>query len=82
MATKQKPIHHIRINNVRASIWEQSSDKGPFLMVNFSRSYKNVQGQWKNTYSYTESTLEALINCAIEVLEWMRRHRQSSKGAA
>lgn len=82
MATKQKPIHQIRIGNARASIWEQTSDKGPFLTVTFSRSYKDKQDQWQNGHSYLGHDLEALMDCALEAKEWVRRYRQSHVRAA
>ena len=82
MATNQKPIHQIRIGNVRASIWEQYSDKGPFLTVTFSRSYKDKQDQWQNGNSYLGYDLEALMDCALEAKEWVRRHRHSHARAA
>jgi len=68
MANKQKPIHQIRIGNIRASIWEQSSDKGPFLSVSFSRSYKDQAGAWQNGHSYLGHDLEALMDCALEAM--------------
>lgn len=75
MATKQKPLHHIRVGNVRASIWKQSSEKGPFLTVTFSRFYKDKSEQWQNGHSYVGSDLESLVDCAREAKEWMRKHR-------
>ena len=44
MATNQKPFHQIRVGSVRASLWENPSEKGPFLTVTFSRSYKDYSG--------------------------------------
>lgn len=82
MVTKQKPLHQIRVGNVRASIWEQSSDKGPFLTVTFSRSYKDKQDQWKNGHSYQVHEIESLLDAAIDAKDWMRRFRQSPVRAA
>ncbi|GJL49750.1 MAG: hypothetical protein NPIRA01_09770 [Nitrospirales bacterium] len=82
MATKQKPLHQIRIGSVRASIWEQSSGNGPFLSVSFSRSYKDKSGQWQNGHSYLAHDLEALMDCALEAKEFIRRYRQSSMRVA
>ena len=79
---KQKPIHHIRIGAIRASIWEQGTDKVPFLTVTFSRSYKDKGDQWQNGHSYTEHDLEAQMDCALEAKEWMRKYRQSQSRAA
>ncbi|MCA9469444.1 MAG: hypothetical protein KC643_28925 [Nitrospira sp.] len=82
MATKQKPLHHIRIGAVRASIWEQPSEKGPFLTVTFSRSYKDKADHWQNGHSYLGHDLEALMDCALEAKDWMRRYRQSTPRVA
>ncbi len=82
MSQTQKPIHQIRVGSIRASIWEQSSDQGPFLTVTFSRSYKDKTGQWKNGHSYLPHDLETLMDCALEAKEWMRRFRQSPARAA
>ena len=82
MATNQKPLHHIRVGSVRASIWENPSEKGPFLSVTFSRSYKDRSGQWHNGQSYFGRDLDALIDCAQEAKAFIRRHRQPTQGVA
>ncbi len=75
MATKQKPLHHIRVGNVRASIWKQTSEKGSFLTVTFSRSYKDKAEKWQNGHSYLDRDLADLIDCADEAKAWMRKNR-------
>lgn len=76
MATKQKPLHHIRVGTVRASIWKQSAEeKEPFYTVTFSRSYKDKSDQWKNGHSYLSHDLEALMECAQLARNWIRLQR-------
>ncbi len=75
MATKQKPLHHIRVGSVRASIWKQTSEKGSFLTVTFSRPYKDKSEQWQNGHSYLDHDLTDLMDCADEAKAWMRKNR-------
>lgn len=75
MAINQKPLQHIRVGSVRASIWENHSEKGSFLSVTVSRSYKDRSGQWKHGQSYRGRDLDALIDCAQEAKAFIRRHR-------
>ena len=83
MATEnKKPIHKIKVRNVQASIWEQTFEKGTFLTVTFSRSYKDKSDQWQNGHSYRAHELDSLIDAAIDAKEWMRQHRPSKAKAA
>ena len=82
MATNQKPLHNIRVGSVRASIWENPSEKGLFLSVTFSRSYKDRSGQWHNGQSYSGRDLDALIDCAQEAKTFIRRHCQPTSRVA
>lgn len=65
MATNQKPFHQIRVDSVQASLWENPSEKGPFLTVTFSRSYKDKSGQWYNGQFYRGRDLDALITVLL-----------------
>ncbi|MDH5641611.1 MAG: hypothetical protein OEY28_09980 [Nitrospira sp.] len=82
MAINQKPFHQIRVGSVRASIWENPSEKGPFFSVTFSRSYKDRSGQWQNGQSYLVRNLDALIDCTQEAKALIRRHRQATTRVA
>ena len=82
MATNQKPLHQVRVGSVRASIWENHSEKGPFFSVTFSRSYKDRSGQWQNGQSYLGRDLDVLIDCAQEAKAFIRRHLQSTTRVA
>jgi len=82
MATeKQKPIHKIKVGLVQASIWEQTTEKGNFLTVTFSNSYKKGE-EWKNGHSYQAHELDNLVDAAIDAKDWMRQHRSSKAKAA
>ena len=47
---KPKPIHKIRIPGASAAIWQNTSQKGKtWYSVGFDRSYKDANGNWKQT---------------------------------
>ena len=36
MATNKKPTHTLRCGNIKATIWQNVSEKGPFFATTFS----------------------------------------------
>jgi len=49
MATNnKKPIHTLRYGNMKARIWQNVSEKGPFFATTFSRPFKDQSGAWRN----------------------------------
>jgi hypothetical protein len=74
MATINKPTHTLRCGNIKATIWQNASEKGPFFATTFSRSYKNHSGAWRSGTSYGLTDLEALLNVAHEAKEWIAGH--------
>lgn len=75
MATKQQqskqPANTLRCGNIKATIWENTSEKGPFFATTFSRPFKDKSGEWRNGTSFGLHDLEALMNVALEAKEWM-----------
>lgn len=43
------PAHKIRIYNLSAIIWRNSGENGPWYSVQLKRSYKNGDGEWRDT---------------------------------
>jgi len=75
MATnKQQPEITLRCGNIRATIWQNSSEKGPFFSTTFSRPFKDQSGAWRNASSFGLHDLEALMNVALEAKEWIAAH--------
>ena len=74
MATNKKPANTLRCGNIKATIWENTSEKGPFFATTFSRPFKDQSGMWRNATSFGLTDLEALMNVAFEVKEWMAAH--------
>ncbi|EDP64946.1 hypothetical protein BAL199_21359 [alpha proteobacterium BAL199] len=62
-ATKQ-PVDVIRDSNLKASIWRNEADKGPFFATTFARTYKDEDGQYRDTHSFVGSDLLKLSELA------------------
>ena len=52
MATNNKPANTLRCGNIKATIWQNSSEKGPFFSTTFSRPFKDQSGAWRNGTSF------------------------------
>ena len=74
MATNNKPANTLRCGNIKATIWENTSEKGPFFSATFSRPFKEHTGSWRNASSFGLHDLEALMNVASEAKEWIAAH--------
>lgn len=50
--TKTKPAHSIREADVKATIWLNHGEKGDFYNVTLSRTFKDEEGNPKDTNSF------------------------------
>ncbi len=64
----------LRCGNIKATIWENVSEKGPFFATTFSRPFKDQSGAWRNGMSVGPNDLEALLAVAREAKDWMATH--------
>ena len=69
------PAHKIKLGLITATIW----DNDGFYSVDFSRAYKNGQGDWQSTPSFAQSDLLNAAKCAERAEIWIAR--QMSKDA-
>lgn len=63
-----------RCGCIKATIWENTSKKGPFFATTFSRPFKDESGAWRDGASFglhDLEALEALFTVAREAKEWM-----------
>jgi len=58
MATNNKPANQLRCGNIKATIWENVSEKGPFF----------------STTLFGLNDLEAMLTVAREAKEWIATH--------
>ena len=74
MATTKKPPNRLRCGNIKATIWQKVSEKGPFFSTTFSRLFKDQSGEWRNGTSFGLNDLDALVSVAREAKEWISAH--------
>lgn len=72
--SSKRPATTLRCGNIKATIWQNVSEKGPFFSTTFSRPFKDQNGAWRNGTSFGLGDLEALMNVAFEAKEWMNAH--------
>ncbi|MBX3335847.1 MAG: hypothetical protein KF876_17075 [Nitrospira sp.] len=72
--SSKRPATTLRCGNIKASIWQNVSEKGPFFSTTFSRPFKDQSGAWRNGTSFGLNDLEALMNVAFEAKEWITTH--------
>jgi hypothetical protein len=65
----KRPAITLRCGNIKATIWENVSEKGPFFTTTFSRPFKDQSGARHNGTSFGLNDLEALMNVAFEAKE-------------
>ncbi|NQW11397.1 MAG: hypothetical protein HQ481_16145 [Alphaproteobacteria bacterium] len=59
-----QPVDVLRDSNLKASIWRNEADKGPFFATTFARTYKDEDGQYRDTHSFVGSDLLKLSELA------------------
>lgn len=64
----------LRCGHIKATIWQNVSEKGPFFATTFSRPFKDQSGAWHNDTSFGLTDLEPLMNVAFEAKEWIAAH--------
>ena len=78
MATNNKPANQLRCGNIKATIWQNVSENGPFFSTTFTRPFKDQSGAWRNGTSFGLNDLEALLMVARDAKEWMAAHAVKS----
>lgn len=51
----------VRCGNIKATIWQNVNEKGPFFATTFSRPFKDQSGEWRDGTSFGLSDLEPLL---------------------
>ncbi len=70
MTTNQnKPALTIRDGAIKATIWKNTSEKGTFCSVQFSRTYRDEAGNFHNTDSFSGTDLLKLAFVAQKAYE-------------
>jgi hypothetical protein len=74
MATNKQPANQLRCGNVKATICQSVSERGPFFATIFARPFKDQSGAWRNGTSFGLNDREAMLTVARKVKEWIATH--------
>ena len=76
---KQRPAHEIRLGRIKATIWANQGDNGPWFNVTLSRNYKDGD-EWKSSTSFGRDELLTVAKAADLANSWI--HSQSQAPAS
>ena len=80
----KQPVDVIRDQNLKAAIWRNESDKGAFYATTFSRTYKDQDGEYRDTNSFVAADLLKLSELARKTYdrttELRREDREQERG--
>ncbi len=69
-ASKNRPVHEIRLGRIKAAIWENGTDNGTRHNVTVSRLYKEGD-QWKDSTSFGRDDLPLLEKVVDQAHTWI-----------
>lgn len=64
--SKNRPVHEVRFGRLKATIWKNEGDKGPWYSVTVARSFQDANGQWQTSQSFgSRDLLEVAKLCDL-----------------
>lgn len=73
----KKPEHDIKAGDVQATFWKNQSDKGEYLSIQLTRSYKDKQDQWqKQTINLRVNDLPKIAMICNKAYEWAKTNKE------
>ena len=73
MSDKRSPVHEVKVGRVRAAVWANEGEDGTWHTVTFSRLYKDKEGRWQDSGSFSREDLPLLIKAADQAHTWLYR---------
>ncbi|MEM1344395.1 MAG: hypothetical protein AAGI34_07410 [Pseudomonadota bacterium] len=62
--SKTPPEETLRDGNLKASIWRNESEKGPYWSVTFAKTFRDHEGNYKDAQSFTGTDMLRLAELA------------------
>ena len=76
-----KPTKTLRDGSIKATIWKNEGEKGTFYRVNFTRGYKDADGNRKDSDSFSGSELLQIAHLAGKAYDSIAELRQQDRDA-
>jgi len=77
----EPPLAVLRDGAIKASIWENQSEKGTYLTTKFAKTYEGRDGQVKDTAAFSQSDLLKVSELAREAYHENKALRESFQQA-
>ena len=74
-----KPTATLRDGSLKATIWHQKTDQGGFYRVTFVRGYRDDDGNWHDSDSFSGAELLRLANLAARAYDETRELRAEDR---
>ena len=74
---KNKPIDTLRDGSLKATIWKNASEKGSFYSVEFSRTYRDSENNYRDSHSFSGAEPLQLAHLATRAYDRIAQLRQA-----
>jgi hypothetical protein len=72
MSDNKPPEETFRIGSIKASVWLQEGQERPaFRSVSLARSYRDAQGQWQQSVTFTARDLPAAVKTLEMAMDYV-----------
>src|SRR3954447_15902970 len=76
-ADRNRPVHTVRLRNIRAAIWANEGDLGTRYNATFCRLYKDGEGNWRSTDSFGRDDLLLVAKVSDMAHTWISEMMQA-----
>lgn len=73
--TSTKPLNTLRDGSLKATIWKNTGESGNFCSVQLTRTWKDEQGKYHDSDSFSGSELLRIARLANLAYDEIARHR-------
>lgn len=71
------PFKTLRDGTIKATIWQNQTEKGAFYSVDIVRGYKDQNDEWKDTHSFSGAELLRVANLSTQAYNAISEARQA-----
>lgn len=73
-SSRPKPSQTFRSGSVRAAVWQNLGENGPFYSALLTRSFRDAAGNWHTFTTFGERQLTDLMTVATAARQSMANH--------
>ena len=77
-----QPVDVLRDTNLKATIWRNEADKGPFYATTFARTFRTDTGEYRDTHSFVAADMLKLSELARKAYDRTTELRREDREQA